>query len=109
MHWMYREYPTRGLDSVGKREGFFDNLVMYYGIAYDKGGDTEALRPVGAANSLYVWRKEVTDDELNKKGDLSKLPLDAVSYLWEQGYDLLLAKSDNVSISPGFEALGYIL
>ena len=106
MHWMYREYPTRGLDSVGKREGYFDNLAMYCGIAYDKGGNTEAaLRSVGAADSLYVSSKEVTD-EFNKRGDLSKLQLDAVSYLWELGYDLLLTKSDNVSTSPGFEALG---
>ena len=68
----------------------------------------EALRSVGTVDSLYVWSKEVTD-ELNKRGDSSKLQLGAVSYLWELDNDLLLAKSDNVSISPGFEALGYIL
>ena len=44
--------------------------------------------------------------KLNKRGDLSKLQLDAVSYLWELSYDLLIAKSDNVSTSLGFEALG---
>ena len=101
---LYREYPTREFNSVGKREGYSDNLVMYCGMAYDKGGNAEALRSVGAADSLYVWSKEVTD-ELNKRGDLSKLQLDAFSYLWELGYDLLLAKSDNVSASPGFETL----
>ena len=105
MHRLYREYPARGFNSVGKREGYFDNLVMYCGMAYNKGGNTEALRPLGAADSLYVWSKGVTD-ELNKRGDLSKLQLDAVSYLWELSYDLLIAKSDNVSTSLGFEALG---
>ena len=29
-----------------------------------------------------------------------------ISYLWELCYDRLLAKHDNVSASPGFEALG---
>ena len=67
MHWMYREYPTRGLDSVGKREGYFDNLVMYCGMAYNKGGNTEALRSVGATDSLYIWNKEVTDESLKKE------------------------------------------
>jgi len=45
-------------------------------------------------------------DELNKRGDLRKLQLDAVAYLWELVYDLLLAKSENMSTSPGFESLG---
>ncbi len=39
-------------------------------------------------------------------GDLKKLQLDAVAYLWELCYDLLLAKGENVSKSPGFEMLG---
>ena len=104
MHRLYREYPARGFNSIGAAEGTFDNLAMYCGMAYDKGGNTGPLTSVGAANSLYVWSKDATN-ELNKKGDLSKLQ-DAVAYLWELCYDLLLGKSDNVSTSPGFEALG---
>lgn len=41
-----------------------------------------------------------------KKGDLKRHQLDAVAYLWELCYDLLLASNDNVSESPGFEAFG---
>ena len=44
-------YPARGFNSVGKQEGYFDNLVMYCGMAYGKGGNAETLRSVGAANS----------------------------------------------------------
>ena len=66
MHRLYREYPARGFNSIGAAEGTFDNLAMYCGMAYDKGGNTGPLTSAGAANSLYVWIKEVTD-ELNKK------------------------------------------
>ena len=41
-----------------------------------------------------------------KGGDLKKLQSDAIAYLWEISYDLLLPKHDNVSTSPGFESLG---
>ena len=64
----------------GKGVCTFDNLVMYWGMAYGKGGNAETLASVGAADSFYVWSKDVTD-ELSKKGDLSKLQLDAVAYL----------------------------
>ena len=94
------------MDDLGVAEGTFNNLTMYCGMAYDKKGDTGALRSRGTAGSLFVWRQEIMD-ELNKKGgDLKKLQLDAVAYLWELAYDLVLAKSENVSTSPGFESLG---
>ena len=106
MHRLYREYPASGVDDLGVAEGTFNNLTMYCGMAYDKKGDTGALRSRGTAGSLFVWRQEIMD-ELNKKGgDLKKLQLDAVAYLWELAYDLVLAKSENVSTSPGFESLG---
>ena len=75
MHRLYREYPAKGFSNLGAAEGTFDNLVMYCGMAYNKKGNTEPLRSVGAAKSMYIWSKEVTD-ELNKKGgDYSKLLL----------------------------------
>ena len=66
MHRLYREYPARGFNNIGSPEGTFDNLLMYCGMAYDKGVNTEPLRAVEAEDSLHVWSKEVTD-ELNKK------------------------------------------
>ena len=58
MHRMYRGCPARGFNSVGKREGYFDNLVMYCGMAYDKGGIKETLRSVIAADSLYFGARK---------------------------------------------------
>ena len=80
-------------------------LVMYCAMAFDKTGNVEPLRSVDAEDSLFVWSEEAID-ELKKRGDLKKLQLDAVAYLWELCYDLMLATSDNLSDSPGFEALG---
>ena len=46
-------------------------------------------------------------DELKKRGgDMKTVQLDAVAYLWELCYDLLLANGENVSVSPGFEVFG---
>ena len=46
-------------------------------------------------------------DEWTKiDGKMQTLQLDAISYLSELCYDLLLANGDNVSASPRFESLG---
>ena len=46
-------------------------------------------------------------EELTKKdGDMKRKQLNAISYIWELCYDLLLATGENVSVSPGFEAFG---
>jgi hypothetical protein len=37
---------------------------------------------------------------------LERIQLSAVSYLWEIRYALMLAHSENMADSPGFEALG---
>ena len=71
-----------------------------------RGERTMIARPLFISAVLIFFHSKDATNELNKKGDLSKLQLDAVAYLWELCYDLLLGKSDNVSTSPGFEALG---
>ncbi len=77
-------------------------------MAYDK-TDEKSIKPLcssGNTSSMFVW-SEITLNKLKKRdGDLRKLQLDAVAYLWEICYDLLLARGDNVSNSPGFESLG---
>ena len=78
---------------------------MYCGMAYDKHGNIAPLCSESADDSLFVWSKE-TIGELKKRGDVQKLQLHAVAYLWEICYDLALAKHDNVSESPGYESLG---
>ena len=46
-------------------------------------------------------------NELEQKGGRRKThKLNAVAYMWEICYNLLLAKGENVSVSPGYENLG---
>ena len=97
---LYREYPSQGVENLGAREGYFDHLAMYCGMAYDKKGNVKPLCSNGANDSLFVWSNESIDQLKKRGGDLKKLQLDAVAYLWELWYDQLLAKS------PGFEMLG---
>ena len=106
IHRLYREYPASGVSNLGVAEGCFESLQMYCGMTYDKRRDTSPLRSEGAADSLFVWSIQTIDELKKKGGDLKKLQLDAIAYLWEISYDLLLAKSENVSTSPGFESLG---
>ncbi len=61
---------------------------------------------LGTQDSLFVWSKQTMSELIKRSGDLKRLQLDAVLYLWELCYDITLAKSDNVSVSPGFESLG---
>ena len=105
-HRFYREYPAKGVANIGGEEGCFENLEVYCGMAYDKKESVASLCSDGADESLLVWNKETVAILKERKGDLKENQLLAVSYLWELCYDLLLAKDDNVSTSPGFEALG---
>ena len=75
-------------------------------MACDKKADTTPLVSAGNLSSLLVWTNETVKELNSKSGDLKKLQLDAVAYLWELCYDLLLARADNVLTSPGFETLG---
>ena len=105
-HPLYAKYPARGCDNIGAREGYFDNLDMYCGMAFDTKEDVKSLCSYGADDSLFVWSKESMNELKKKGGKLQTLQLDAIAYLWEICYDLLLAKGENVSVSPGFESLG---
>ena len=106
-HNFYAMYPVRAKDNLGAPEGYFDHLDMYCGMAFDKKGDNVApLCSTGSSNSLFVWSQESMDELKRKGGKLQTHQLNVVAYLWEICYDLLLAKGDNVSESPGFEAVG---
>ena len=56
--------------------------------------------------SLFVWGKQNIAELSKKDGDMKRKQLNAIAYLWELCYDLLLATDENVSVSPGFEAFG---
>ena len=106
-HQFYALYPSkRAAKTIGRRKGYFDDLLMYCGMAFDPTDDVTALCSNGESGSLFVWNGEVTKELMAKGGEMQKLQLDAVAYLWEMCYDLLLDKSHNVSVSPGYESLG---
>ena len=103
---LYRLYPGRMAANLGARDGYFDELDTYCGMAFDRTNDVEALCSVNKEDSLLVW-SERTIKELEAKGESPhKVQLVAVAYLWEFVYGLLLASGDNVFKEPGFESLG---
>eukprot|EP00986_Skeletonema_menzelii_P009304 scaffold4187_cov135-Skeletonema_menzelii.AAC.10 len=107
LHPLYAKYPAKDVENLGSAEGVFDDLSVYCGMAFDsKCSMATNICSQGKTHSLFVWNKEVMDELKMKGGQLRKVQLDAVAYLWELCYDLLLAEGDNVSASPGFEAMG---
>jgi len=106
-HPFYRRYPLKGVENLGAPKGYFDDLVMYVGMAYDTSTPND-LSPLctNENDNLLVWSERTMSELKNRGGDLQRLHLDAVAYLWELSYDILLNSSHNVSISPGFQALG---
>lgn len=108
LHPFYRHYPVKSSGNLGAPSGYFDNLVMYVGMAYDTSPPNDLSPLCSADESLLVWSEQtISELKLKSKGDnLERLQLDAVAYLWELCYDLLLNSSHNVSVSPGFEAFG---
>merc|ERR1711862_776728 len=102
-----------GVDNIGARSGYFENLDTYCAMAYDKSKSIAPLCSRGERDSLFVW-SDRTINELERYAKdrgggaigLKKVQLDAVAYLCELCYDLMLSERRNVSKSPGFESLG---
>ena len=105
VHPFYAKYPTRGVSNLGAREGYFDNMDMFCAFGFDWSSDVSPLTDDSVAG-LFTWSKESMNEMKARGGDLISVQLDAVSYLMELIYDLLLAKGENVSVSPGFESFG---
>ena len=102
-----------GVDNIGARQGYFKNLDTFCPMAFDKSESVSSLCSRDKDDSLFVWSDQTIDElkkyALNRGGGstgLQKVQLDAVAYLWELCYELLLSRSNNVSKSPGFESLG---
>ena len=102
----YRTYPTEGVANLGGRGGYFSNLDMRCGMSFDIREDITPLCSDVDDGGLFVWSEECISELKKRSGALKTLQLDAISYLWEICYDILIAKGDNVSGSPGFESLG---
>ena len=53
-HPLYQYYPVKGVPNLGAREGYFENLAMYCGMAYDANDNLEPRCSDGVDNSLLV-------------------------------------------------------
>ena len=81
---------------------------MYCAMAFNSSLKDGSLEPIydHSDSGLFVWTDQAMSALTRVEEDLQKLQRDAVAYLWELCYDLLLANGDNVSESPGFEGFG---
>ena len=76
-------------------------------MAFDKKeAESAKLCSIGDEDSLFIWSERTIDEIKRRSGTLQKLQLDAVAYLWEICYDMLIATEHNISESPGYEGLG---
>ena len=96
----------QGVDNIGAQEGYFDILVMYYRMVFDEKRDVYPLYSHDVESSLYSCSKDSIYELEKKGGKIQTHKLNAVAYLWEICYDLLLAKGENVYVSLGYESLG---
>jgi hypothetical protein len=112
----YQSYPSQSATySNNTRWGYFDQLDLYYGLAFDRRNGSDLLMAGGDSPfSLLNWPtdciKKIKDWNLRGVGkdDVKEKQLHMASYLFEFGYDLCILPNDNVSLAPGFELIiGY--
>jgi hypothetical protein len=110
----YNSYPTKGSahgsNLTNQRRGYFDNLRLYCGLGFNR--LTPGHRELFAKEAgVLSWDEKTLRRLENAKvgGDthITKKQLHMVGYLFELCYDLAIPPENNVSESPGFEALGF--
>ena len=106
----YRYYASSSATTtLVKRKGYFEDLVFFCAMAFDP-KNIKAICAVDHEDSLFVWRSDfieyLTEKARKRETTVERMQLSAVAYLWEICYDLMLAHSENISDSPGFEGLG---
>lgn len=100
----YRLYPSNeNQKACTEKWGYFENLVQYCGIAFDRTMDTASL--ISSDAGIYIWSKETLDGLAKSKvsGTLKEKQLLLVAYLWEFSFDLMLDWDVNVSEGAGWE------
>lgn len=112
----YQSYPSHSSTySDSTRQGFFENLDLYYGLAFSRSNrDIQNLVSTGKPNSILTWPINFTRKMINwklqgaGKDDMVERQLHIASYLFEFVYDLCLSPRENISQAPGFESIiGY--
>ena len=101
-------FPTRDNPNGLQRVGFFDDLVQYVGLGFEREKNIEGLVSNENDMGLFDWTGVL--DKLkatNIRGceTLKEKQLVLVGYLFELCYDLCLSGTSNVSNNPGFESV----
>ena len=59
-HPFYALYPAREVDTIGVRKGYFDDLSMYCGMAFDPSVDVSNLyAPMGRSVACLFGAKKL--------------------------------------------------
>lgn len=82
IHPLYAKHFAQGVDNFGAREGYFDNLIMYCGMAFDAKKEVSPLYSHSVESSLYSWSKDSINELGKKGGKIQTHRLNAVAYLW---------------------------
>ena len=106
----YHSFPSKSSARANSysKEGYFEYLTAYVGVGYSVDCPPGCFSKSGGM-LMYTTEEEKWISNLNfrgKKGDQKYMQMAA--YLFELGYELALARKDNVSDSPGFESCGLI-
>ena len=105
---LYLEYPTADNPNRLKSARFFEDLVQYNGIAFDRDSNTDGLTSSTEGSNLLHWSKSVLEglERMNEGGcsTLREKQLVIVSYFFELCYDICLSPTNNISQNPGFES-----
>ena len=104
----YSCYPIQSTADSNdcRRRGYFDNLVQYCGIGFNRDDDTSNITATSEDEGIFTWSndviEQVTSLHLSTNTELKDKQLVMVVFL-ELGYDLMISVQDNVSERPGFE------
>ena len=106
----YHSFPSKLSERANyfSKEGYFEYLTAYGGVGFS------VECPLGCFSTsggllMFIKEEDQWISNLNfwgKTGNHKNMQM--AVYLFELGYKLALARKDNVSDSPGFEACGLI-
>jgi hypothetical protein len=90
------------------KEGYFDYLSAYVGVGYSVDCPTGCFSKSGGM-LMYMREEEKWISNLNFRGKTcDQKYMQMAAYLFELGYELALARKDDVSDSSGFKSCGLI-
>ncbi len=106
----YHYFPFKSSEHAKSysKEGYFEYLTAYVGVGFSAECPPGCFSKSGGL-LMYTKEEEKWIRDLNFRGKTGNHKnMQMAAYLFELGYELALARKDNVSDSPGFEACGLI-